>query len=145
VSGPRRIGELLEPGGSALSDLVRGARHRERLDTALREFVDRPLADHVQVASSHDGMLVLAADAPVWGHRTRYLAPAILEHLSQLEPDLREVRILVRPTAPDLAEPPPPRDVTLSERSASLLQTVARSCDNPALARILVRMGARRR
>ena len=95
----RRVNDLLAAKSSPLGALVRGARRQQRLDALLAGFLDRPLADHVQVASGDADVLVLAADAPVWGHRIRYLAPAILERMRGEAPQLRDVRIIVRPPA----------------------------------------------
>ena len=141
----RRVNDMLAAKESSLGALVRGARRQQRLDALLAAFLDRPLADHVQVASGDADILVLAADAPVWGHRIRYLAPAILDRMREDIPQLRDVRIIVRPPAPPPAQPPGARRATLSPASASLLQEVAGGCANPALSRVLARMAARAR
>jgi hypothetical protein len=139
------MAELLSAPGSPLRPLVAGARRQRLLDEILRRFLDRPLAEHVQVASADGDALVLAADAPVWGHRIRYLAPDVLARMRQEVPSLGSVRIIVRPqpTAP----PPAPgrRHPGLSPANASLLEAVSRSCGNPALARVLARLSARGR
>ena len=141
----RRVNDLLAAKSSPLGALVRGARRQQRLDALLAGFLDRPLADHVQVASGDADVLVLAADAPVWGHRIRYLAPAILERMRGEAPQLRDVRIIVRPPAQPAADTPGTRRATLSPATASLLQEVAGGCANPALSRVLARMAARAR
>jgi hypothetical protein len=145
MSGPRRIRDLLTPSGSPLAALVRRAGHQQQLDARLGAFLDRPLLDHIQAAGGENGVLVLVADTPVWGHRIRYLAPTILQQMQRHEPELREVRIIVRPgrSQPHRAATPTRR--TLSRSSASLLEHVAATCDNPALARVLTRLGARAR
>ena len=120
-------------------------RTAERLDALLRGILDRPLADHVHVAGARDGILVLAADTPVWGHRIRYLAPAILERMREQEPKLDDVRIIVRPPQESASPPDPSRRAHLTARAATLLRSVAESCDNEDLARVLARMGSRKR
>jgi len=141
----RSLSDLLVPGGSALSALVRGARRQQRLDAALAAFLDRPLAEHVRVGTGDENVLVLAADAPVWGHRIRYLAPAILERMREVAPELRDVRIIVRPPPAAPVDPPHARRAALSPASASLLQEVAGRCANPGLSRALARLAARAR
>jgi len=141
----RRVDDLLAANGSPLAALVRGARQQQRLDALLADFLDRPLADHVQVASGDADVLLLAADAPVWGHRIRYLAPAILKRMREEVPHLRDVRIVVRPPAAEPAPATGARHATLSPASASLLKEVAAGCANPALSRVLARMAARAR
>lgn len=147
VSGPRRVTELLRRRGSPLDTLVREAAAQARLDRALGEFLDRPLRDHVQVAGARDGVLVLAARSPVWGHRVRYLAPAILERLRRADPRLADVRIVVRPphTPAPASASAADRRARLPRGAASVLRTVAASCDNPALARALERLARRAR
>lgn len=140
---PRRIDELLAKQGSALSALARGCRRRKVLDDRFNALVDQPIAAHVQVASAEDGILTLAADTPVWGHRIRYLAPSVLEQLRQVDASLREVKIIVRPTRVEPAAPDvQPRQASLSASSASLLSGVASTCDNPRLASILRRLSS---
>jgi hypothetical protein len=140
---PRRINELLGEQGSALSALARGAQRRQVLDERFNALVDQPIAAHVQVASAEEGILTLAADTPVWGHRIRYLAPSVLEQLRRVDASLREVKIIVRPTRTEpAASDVPPRQARLSASSASLLSGVASTCDNPRLASILRRLSA---
>lgn len=141
--GPRHLNELLAPGSSPLADLVHEASHRQSLDRALGEFLDQPLRDHVCVASVQDGMLVLAADTPVWGHRVRYLAPALLEHLRRHESGLHDVRIIVRPVRSEPTQPPRAPRPAVSRSAASVLEHVASDCNNSDLARVLRRLAAR--
>lgn len=145
MSGPRRVGDLLAPGGSALAALVRRAEYQQRLASRLGEFLDRPLLDHIQVACGDDGVLVLVADTPVWGHRIRYLAPTILQQLQRDDPRLRDVRIVVRPARSEPQHAPARTRRTLSRSCASMLERVAATCDNPALARVLARLSAHTR
>lgn len=143
MTGPRRIGDILAPSGSPLATLLSRARHLQQLDAQLAEFLDRPLLDHIQVGGNDNGVLVLVADSPVWGHRIRYLAPGILQQLRVREPGLHDVRIIVRPARSEARPAPVRMRRTLSRASASLLERVAATCDNPALARALTRLGAR--
>ncbi|MFT5447668.1 MAG: hypothetical protein ACI9DC_002844 [Gammaproteobacteria bacterium] len=140
---PRRINELLGEQGSALSALARGCHRRQVLDDRFNALVDQPIAAHVQVASAENGILTLAADTPVWGHRIRYLAPSVLEQLRCIDASLQEVKIIVRPTRAEPAAPDvPPRQASLSASSASLLSGVANTCENPRLASILRRLSS---
>ena len=141
MTGARRVGELLRVKDSALSTLVRGAQRQAEFDKQFHALIDAPICEHVHVASATDGVLTLAADTSVWGHRIRYLAPAVLEQLRHIDPSLREVKIIVRPPRADPGVPDPPsRRASLSEASASLLGGIAASCENPELAKILKRL-----
>ncbi len=140
---PRRINELFGDKNSTLSVLARGSQRRQILDERFNALVDQPIAAHVQVASAENGILTLAADTPVWGHRIRYLAPSVLQQLRHVDASLQEVKIIVRPqrTEPIAAEVQP-RQASLSASAATLLNGVANTCDNPRLASILRRLSA---
>jgi hypothetical protein len=124
---------------------VRDATHRHDLDQVLSQFLDGPLREHVHVASARNGILVLAADTPVWGHRIRYLAPAMLEHLRRQEPKLTDVRIIVRPAREEPEPEPRAPRTPVSHAAGSFLESVADDCDNPGLARALRRLARRSR
>jgi hypothetical protein len=104
-------------------------------------MVDTPIAQHVHVSSADDGLLILVADTSVWGHRIRYLAPAILEQVRSLDPTLSEIKIIVRPPRSEPSEPPPSAHrAQLGKSSASLIAAIAATCENPKLANILQRL-----
>jgi hypothetical protein len=141
VTGARRVGDLLRVKDSALSALLRGSQRQHAFDKQFSALIDAPIAEHVHVAGAEGGILTLAADTPVWGHRIRYLAPSVLAQFRNIDPSLREVKIIVRPPR---SEPPAPalpvRRARLSEASASLIGGIAASCENPKLADILRRL-----
>ena len=96
---PRLISEVLNQPDSILSENRHKVLELQRLNALLGEFLDNPILEHVQIATTHGDQLVLAADAPVWGHRVRYLAPAIVEFLhsrGELK-HIHSARIIVRP------------------------------------------------
>ena len=141
MTDARRIGDLLRARDSTLAALVRGSRRQAALDKQFNALIDEPIAAHVHVASAEDGILTLAADTSVWGHRIRYLAPTVLEQLRHIDASLCEVRIIVRPPRSEPSAPSlPVRRAKLSESSASLIGGIAATCDNPKLASILQRL-----
>ena len=84
------------------------------------------------------------AESPAWSARVRYLTPQILDHMrrSLENPRLNRVQIVTRPTESP-TDPPPRRRATLSRQSAALLESVAKSSENEALASSLRRLAAR--
>ena len=84
------------------------------------------------------------AESPAWSARVRFLTPQILDHLRRRldNPRLDRVKIVTRPTELPVDPPARPRP-RLSERSAALLECIARSSDNEALARVLQRLAGR--
>ena len=141
MRSPKSVHDLLDAKDSALASLVRSSQQQCRLNEHFNTLVDTPIADHVQVGSAENGILTLVADTSVWGHRIRYLAPTLLEQLRTINPSLIEVKIIVRPlrTQPDSPTIDVDRE-TLSSSSASLLNEIADTCNNPDLARILKRL-----
>ncbi|NIM29018.1 MAG: DUF721 domain-containing protein [Gammaproteobacteria bacterium] len=133
--------------GNALSPLGRLTAASRRLglaNQALDEILDEPLKGRVCVARASAGTVTLVAESPAWSSRIRYLTPQILDHLRRrLEnPRLSKVQIVTRPTILPSEPPVRPRP-RLSGRSAGLIESVARSTDNPALARALMRLSGR--
>lgn len=140
VSVRRLLADALTP----LGRLTAASRRLAVANDALEEILEEPLKGRVSVARASGETVTLVADSPAWSSRVRYLTPQILDHLrSRLEnPRLDRVQIVTRPTdhAP---EPPPKSRPRLSERSAALIESVARASDNPALASALLRLARR--
>jgi hypothetical protein len=98
--------EIIAAGSPHLQALAQHARRLQRLSVRLREVLDAPLAEHVQVANLSDRCLVLQTDSPAWATRLRYRSADVLRHLGA---DLGEhppasVRVIVRP--PETLGPP---------------------------------------
>ena len=131
------LGNRLTP----LGRLVSASRSLRAANDALDEVLDEPLKGRVSVAGVSAETLTLVAESPAWSSRARYLTPQILDHMrSRLEnPRLARVRFVTRPTETPARPPVKPRR-RLSDRSAALLESVARACDNSALADALRRV-----
>jgi hypothetical protein len=140
VSVRQLLGSSLTP----LGKLMAAGRRLAAANDALDAFLDEPLKGRVRVARASGETLTLVAESPAWSARVRYLTPQILDHLrSHLKnPRLRKVQIVTHPTEFP-ADPPPRRRPQLSGRSAALLECVARTSDNEALASALRRLAGR--
>ena len=89
--------------------------------------------------------LTLTADTPAWASMARFRAPDVRAVLRSELPRLREVRVVIREMEYPVAPRPAAAHSTLSPFAARVLRSVARSLDNPRLARILIRLAARER
>jgi len=140
VSVRRLLGARLTP----LGRLTAESQRLRAANRALDEVLTEPLKGRVCVALMRGETLTLVAESPAWSARVRYLTPQILDHLrSRLEkPRLHRVRIVTRPTETPAAAPPRRRP-RLSERSAALIESVARASDNRALTSTLLRLAGR--
>jgi hypothetical protein len=138
------IRQLLDSSLTPLGRLTAAGRRLGTANTALDEFLDEPLKGRVSVARADRETLTLVAESPAWSARVRYLTPQILDHLrSRLgNPGLERVRIVTRPTD-SAAKLPPRRRPRLSRHAATLIESVAKSSDNEALASALMRLAGR--
>ena len=138
------IRQLLGSSITPLGRLMAAGRRLASANDALDEFLDEPLKGRVSVARASGETLTLVAESPAWSARVRYLTPQILDHLrSRLDnPGLSQVQIVTRPTESPADPPARPRP-RLSSRSATLLECVARTTDNEALASVLERIAGR--
>ena len=143
---PRRIGSILRGAGPAAT-LASRARALVRVERAVHRILGEGSAPRVRAGRLSPNTLVLTADSPAWASVARFRAPDIRAALRSELPRLREVRVVVREAeAVDGPAPAPaaaPR--SLSPFAARVLRSVARSVDNPRLARVLMRLAARER
>ena len=100
---------------------------------------------HVRAGTLSTSSLTLTADSPAWASITRFRAPDIRAVVRSELPGLREVRVVIRETEPSNEPAPVTEHPSLSPFAARVLRSVARSMDNPRLARILIRLAARER
>ena len=141
---PRRIGSVLREAGPS-GALAEKARALVRVERAVHRILGEKSAPHVRAGRLSATSLTLTADTPAWASIARFRAPDFRAALRSELPRLREVRVVVRemeaPATPGAAAAHP----TLSPFAARVLRSVARSLDNPRLARILIRLAARER
>ncbi len=138
------IRQLLGSSLTPLGRLTAAARRLGAANTALDEFLDEPLKGRVSVARADRETLTLVAESPAWSARVRYLTPQILAHLRHRldNPRLNRVQIVTRPTESPV-ETPVRRRPRLSEAAAALIESVAKSSQNEALAGTLMRLAKR--
>ena len=116
-----------------------------RVERAVHRILGENSAPHVRAGKRSATSLTLTADTPAWASMARFRAPDVREALRSELPRLREVRVVIREMEYPAAPGPAAAQDTLSPFAASVLRSVARSLDNPRLARILIRLAARER
>ena len=93
---PLKVSKFLKTG--ALSPLLAHARQLATTDQQVIALLPAPLQPHCHVLSLQDGVLVLAADSPVWASRLRFHAPKLVKQLSGSKTvTVRTVRVRVNP------------------------------------------------
>ena len=141
---PRRIGSVLRGTGPS-GALAEKARTLVRVERAVHRILGEKSAPHVRAGKLSVTSLTLTADTPAWASMARFRAPDVRAALRSELPRLREVRVVIREMEYPAAPEPAAAQGTLSPFAARVLRTVARSLDNPRLARILIRLAARER
>jgi hypothetical protein len=142
---PDGIDAILAGRSETASAVYRHALWLLELQRRLRALLAPPLNDHVTVANCRKGALIIHADSAAWAARLRFRIPDILAGFKETPPDaaIQSVRIKVRP--PDSTQPPPPAQLTISDDTARLLQSVAESISDPDLRASLLRLHRHRR
>lgn len=145
---PRRIGSILRGAGPSAA-LAAKARLLVRVERAVHRILGEESVLHVRAGRLSRTSLVLTADSPAWASIARFRAPDVRASLRAELPGLRlrKVRVVVREAeaAPGSGTGPPAPPRPLSPFAAGVLRSVARSIDNPRLARVLMRLAARGR
>ena len=141
---PKRIGSILRGTGPP-GALAEKARTLVRVERVVHRILGGKSAPHVRAGRLSATSLILTTDTSAWASIARFRAPDVRAALRSELPHLREVRVVIR----DMEHPAMPTSAavpgTLSPFAARLLRSVARSLDNPNLARILIRLAARER
>ena len=145
---PRRIGSILR-GAGPTGALAAKARVLVRVERTVHRILGENSVPHVRAGRLSRSSLILTADSPAWASITRFRAPDLRAAIRSELPRLREVRVVVRETeaATETGDGPRPAAArrSLSPFAARVLRSVARSIDNPRLARTLMRLAARER
>lgn len=116
-----------------------------RVERAVHGILGESSVPHVRAGRLSGRLLTLTADSPAWASITRFRAPDIRAAVRAELPRLRDVRVVILETESPVEPGPVAEHVSLSPFAARVLRSVARSMDNPRLARILIRLAARER
>lgn len=141
---PRRIGSILRGAGPA-GALAAQARVLMRVERRVHRILGEKSVLRVRAGRLSGSSLTLTADSSAWASVARFRAPEIRDAIRSELPRLRQVRIVVRETETPPEPGPAEERRSLSPFAARVLRSVARSLDNPPLARILIRLAARER
>ena len=140
--GPRRIGSILRGAGPS-GALAAKARVLVRVERTVHRILGEKSVPHVRAGRLSRSSLVLTADSPAWASLARFQAPDIRAAARSDLPGLREVRVIVREAESAADSGPAEAYRPLSPFAARVLRSVARSIDDPRLARVLMRLAAR--
>ncbi|MFB3880821.1 MAG: DciA family protein [Armatimonadota bacterium] len=135
--GQAHVGVLLE---GVLANMDARARFRElQAVLAWPQLVGELVAAHSEVETARDGVLIVAADTPVWAHelqmRERELLGLIAKHIGQgviREIHFRSGRKRRRGAAP-ARKRPRPSETRLSGRQERQIQDAAAKIEDEAL------------
>jgi hypothetical protein len=140
---PFQIGNLLERSGA--SRLLSRARVLGELDALVHELIPPPLNGHCRVLAMRDGILIVAADSPVWATRLRYEASRLVKQLAGVSSvKLRTIQVRVRASESRLTDSRFAHvRQTLSGRNSMVLKQAAGSVSDTGLKAALLRLASR--
>lgn len=143
--GPARpipsVAEVLRRPTGLLGQLLAQAGRLRQLSQTFQAYLPPHLRDHAVLIRLDAERWEVHTDAASWATRLRYALATIREPLGrQLGVELPKPRIRVKPAA----SPDPPRRprLTLTRRNAELLETAARSLNDPRLGAALRQLAA---
>ena len=140
----RRIGSILRGAGPS-GALAAQVRALVRVERTVHRILGEKSVPHVRAGRLSRSSLILTADSPAWASIARFQAPDIRNAIRSELPRLREVRVVVRDTETPAEPGPAAERPSLTPFAARVLRSVARTIDNPRLARVLIRLAARER
>jgi hypothetical protein len=91
-----KIGEILTATGQ-LKALSRAAQRLAELEQLLLSAAPRALSEATRIKSLRDGMLVVSADNAAVASKLKLLAPQLLMHIQEREPEVTGIRVEVQP------------------------------------------------
>lgn len=91
----QKIGDVIARSGD-LKALARHARRLSDLQQLLTEATPSPLAAASRVVDLKAGTLVVLADNPAVAAKLRQLAPRVLKHLQNQQPEITGIRVGVQ-------------------------------------------------
>ena len=139
---PRRVDSILRGTGPA-GALAAEARILVRVERVVHRILGEESVSHVRAAGLSPNSLTLLADSPAWASVARFRAPDICADVRSEIPRIRHARVAIMETETPMERRPAAERRSISPSTARVLRSVARSIDNPRLARILIRLAAR--
>ncbi len=132
---------LLTGNKNMFGDLLNHTHYIQQLQYNLHEYLGPPLNTHCILANHNNDILIIHADSPTWAAKLRYLTPDILSYMHQQchLTKLKTIRIKVMPTTPSPVKTST-RQLTLSTKSAKLMNDVANTISDPALRTSLLKL-----
>ena len=140
----RSVRELiLDAPGNPLAEACHRSLDLLSLQAAIRAELGPPLDEHLFVAPSSPGTLLVFTDSPAWAARLRYLTARILAAANgRAGAGFKTLRIRTHPSL--RADPDPGPGPAVPPAASRLLASVAEGIDDPALRAVLLRLSRRK-
>lgn len=146
MSACKSLERILAVPGNGLQPLIDHAQRLRNLSEALRQGIDQPFADHINLGNVRGDTAVITTDSPAWLSKIRYLGPVLLQILQQ-QPGMASVqKIQFKVALSDVALPslaPAHRAAVLSPQGAGTLKSAAAGMKDPELAAALLRLAGK--
>lgn len=142
MSADKSFQRILLAPGSSLKPLIEHSRLLEALADTLRQGIDQPFADHINLGNIRGDTAVITTDSPAWLSKIRYLEPVLLRILQQQSgmSSVKKIQFKVAPNDMAQSSMPPLHRAELSQQSAEILKSTASGIQDPDLAAALLRL-----
>jgi len=141
---PKSLATLLQQRSDHLNVLLSQVRLLRQITAVIRNVLPEPLSLHCHAANINGDTIIIGCDSSTWAAKLRYQLPQVLKRLNDHRelPVLRQIRVRVQPLDKDQPRISN-RPLSMSEHSATLIASVARTTDDPSLKAALLRLSQR--
>lgn len=138
---PRPLYAFCSTSNSKVGLLLKHANFINQLQSELHKYLGQPLNAHCKIANYKKDTLILHADSPGWAAKLRYMTPDILGLMHQQFKltDIKTIRVKVAPDSRKTFKTSK-KPVTLSSKSAKLVNDVANTISDHALKTSLLKI-----
>lgn len=128
--------------GLQLHELMTQVNELQALQAELKSVLEKPLAEHLYVASYEKGILSLTADSASWATKIRFKAPELVNILKQkpLFSKLKKIKPLIQIEDTPRKKTPRAKSLSITKESSSLLKKTANMIKHPKLKQALERL-----
>ena len=143
-ASPKSLASLLQQRSDLLSVLLSQVRLLRQITAVIRNILPEPLSLHCYAANIDGDTLIIGCDSSTWAAKLRYHMPHIMNRMKvhRVVPNCNQIRVRVQPL--DKGKPPSSGpSLSMSERTAALIASVAHSTTDPKLSDALLRLSRR--
>ena len=134
-----RIDRHLRRQKGRLAYLIAESDRLARVNRVFNAYLPPHLHDHAQLMAISDDAWIVQTDSSAWATRLRYVLPSLRHQLCQhLKAEVPPLKLRICPGT--VTEQPPPRRLSMTSSSASVIQGAAETVNDERLGAALRRL-----